>query len=242
MPKCATPSVAQRDVWYSIGMRKITISPDEHYHVYNRGNNKQEIFKDDRDRTRFLFSLLGLQSELALKNMSRLAANFVRTGTLNLEAKNIAEIAKKRYVDLVSFSLMPNHFHLILFERDEGGIAHYMQRVLNSYTKYFNTRHEKHGHLFGGPYGAVHIEDNEQLLHASAYVHRNCHTLAKWTGRSSKYPWSSYQDFVAQNRWGELLVRTPILEQFATEAEYNNWVETSGAKDQAWELYLPEEM
>jgi len=237
---CATLSVAQINVWYSIKMRKIIISPGEYYHVYNRGNNKQEIFKNDHDRARLLFSLLGLQSELVLKNISRLVSNFVHKKSLTLENDDIVNIAKKRYVDLVNFSLMPNHFHLILFERQAGGISRYMQRVLNSYTKYFNTRHEKHGHLFGGTYRAVHIEDNEQLLYASAYVHRNCNALPKWAGRSSEYPWSSYQDFATKNRWGELLVQTPILEQFASRNEYYEWVETSGAKDREWEFYLPD--
>jgi putative transposase len=221
-------------------MRKVAISLGEYYHIYNRGNNKQEIFEDDLDRSRLLFSLLGLQSDVALKNMSRLVARFARGGAVGFDEETTREIVLKRYVDVINFSLMPNHFHLILYERQAGGIARYMQRTLNSYTKYFNTRHQKHGHLFGGSYGAIHIENNEQLLHASAYVHRNCHTLPKWTGRSVEYPWSTYQDFAGQNRWGELVVREPILEQFSAGAEYYEWVETSGAKAQEWEFYLPD--
>ena len=78
-----------------------------------------------------------------------------------------------RYVELVSFAFIPNHFHLIVHEKKENGISQYMQRILNAYTKYFNAKYKKTGHLFQGPFKAVHTESNEQLLHLSAYIHRN---------------------------------------------------------------------
>lgn len=121
---------------------------------------------------------------------------------------------------------MPNHFHLIVFEREEGGIAKYMQRSLNAYTKYFNTKNDKSGHVFQGTYKAIHISDNDQLLYASAYVHRNA--------RARNYPWSSFRDFVSINRWGDLLNSKVILEQFDNSQEYKKWADTSGAKDDMW--------
>ncbi|MEA1929674.1 MAG: transposase [Patescibacteria group bacterium] len=131
-------------------MRRIKISPGECYHLYNRGNNKQNIFRDNRDRARLLFLLIGLQSELSFKNISRLVSALTKRPKLILNARVVSEVSAARYVDLISFVLMPNHFHLIVFERKEGGIAKYMQRALNAYTKYFNTRYKKMGMYLGG--------------------------------------------------------------------------------------------
>ena len=125
---------------------------------------------------------------------------------------------------------MPNHFHLTVKEVAEGGISQYMQRVLNAYTKYYNAKYNKFGHLFQGPYKIVHIEDNRQLLHLSAYIHRNPRELKKWRQKEDKYPWSSYQDYVFENRWGNLLSQNIISDQFESKHEYHNFVKTSTAK------------
>ena len=124
----------------------------------------------------------------------------------------------------------PNHFHLTVYELEENGISRYMQRVLNSYTKYFNVRYKKSGHLFQGPYKIVHIENEKQLLYLSAYIHRNPIELKKWMKKLEHYPWSSYQDYF-KNRWGALIQAGIIKEQFKNENEYRLFVETSGAKD-----------
>lgn len=148
---------------------------------------------------------------------------------LNIDKEILNKIIKNRY-ELVSFCLMQNHFHLILKEEEEGGIAQYMQRVQNGYTKYYNTKYQKSGHLFQGPYKSVHIKDNVQLLHVSAYIHRNPRELAVWTNKESKYVFSSYQDFVNENRWGKFLALDIILGQFKNKNEYHDFVKTSPAK------------
>lgn len=219
-------------------MRQLQISEGEYYHLCNRGNNKQVIFNSDRDRARLLFLFLHLQSDLSFKNIGRHISNFMKTGDFGFDQEVVDRIVKKRQVDLVSFCLMPNHFHLIVYERGEGGIAKYMQRSLNAYTKYFNTLHSKSGHVFQGTYQAVHISSNDQLLYASAYVHRNARKLSEWARKVASYPWSSYRDCVTKNRWGNLLDSKIILDQFDDGKEYKEWVETSGAKENEWEIEL----
>ena len=211
-------------------MRKIRIAPGEYYHVLNRGVNKQTIFHDANDYTRFLFLILYFQSPITFANIIRCVQYFVQHSVLNIEAGDLKEIIKKRTVELVSFCFMPNHFHLIIKEVDEGGIAAYMQRVLNSYTKYYNTKYEKSGHLFQGPYKAVHVGDDRQLLYLSTYVHRNPRELSKWKNREHQYPWSSYQDFVTENRWGELIQPDIVSGRFKQKSDYKEFVESSPAK------------
>ncbi|MBI4114245.1 MAG: transposase [Candidatus Niyogibacteria bacterium] len=220
-------------------MRNIIIASGEHYHVFNRGNNKQVIFVDDRDRVRFLFLILHLQSGIKIWNIGYHSNQFTKHRVFSTSDEIKVDIVKNRYVELVNFALMPNHFHLTVHEVEENGIARYMQRVLNAYTKYFNTKYKKSGHLFQGPYKAVHINHDRQLLYLSAYIHRNPKELKRWHRRVEYYPWSSYQDYIKENRWGALLQNSIIRKQFSRGKEYRTFVETSGAKEIA--SYLDEE-
>ncbi|MBI3888170.1 transposase [Candidatus Nomurabacteria bacterium] len=182
------------------------------------------------DRVRFLFLILYFQSPITFINMSRPVKYFVKHSVFNIEKETIKNIVKDRFVELTSFCLMPNHFHLIIKEVEENGIARYMQRVLNSYTKYYNTKYHKSGHLFQGPYKAVHVENNNQLLYLSTYIHRNPREIMEWKNKEDKYPWSSYQDLITSNRFEELLVFDIINGQFEDKNEYNEFVKTSPAK------------
>ena len=163
--------------------------------------------------------------------MSRQTSYFVKHRMFNIPREIESEIIKKRTIGLVGFTLMPNHFHLILQELKEGGISKYIQRILNAYTKYFNTKHEKIGHLFQGPYKIVHVDNNQQLLYLSTYVHRNSRDLKNWRNKETSYPWSSYQDYAIKNRWGELLKNQIIMDQFKNSDDYKYFVETSPAKN-----------
>jgi len=219
-------------------MLRELFAPGEYYHVLGRGNYKQDIFIDRKDKARFLFSILYLQSPEKFYNFSRQITNYVRHRVFNISEKKVTRVVNSRSVELVSFCLMPNHFHLIVKEAKEGGISKYMQRTLNGFTKYHNTKYKKKGHLFEGPFKAVHIETDEQLLYLSAYIHRNPRGLKKWINKEIKYTWSSYQDYVKGNRWGELLVPDLIRDNFSTGEEYMKQVEESGAKDEVVEELL----
>jgi len=215
-------------------MRKITISTGEYYHIYNRGNKKQEIFRENRDWIRFLFCLLHFQSPINFPNISRQISHYVQHRVFNIDKEKLTKIKRQRMVRLVCFCLMPNHFHFLVQQEKDSGIANYLQRLLNSYTKSFNIKYEQGGHLFQGPYRAVHISDNDQLLYTSAYIHRNPKELKPWRDHESNYPWSSYQDYIKGNRWELLLDQEIIGEQFTNGKEYEKWVKSSGAKDPAY--------
>jgi putative transposase len=211
-------------------MRTIRIGVGEGYHILNRGMQKQLVFRDFSDYARFLFLILFLQSPRSFDQVSREVHHFVKHRVFDICEEEMLEIAEGRYVELIAFCIMPNHFHLILRELEEGGIARYMQRVLNAYTKYFNAKYQVSGHLFQGPYRAVHVTDNNQLLYLSCYIHRNPRELPNWKNKEREYVWSSYQDYVKKNRWGRLLATELLIEQFGSPQEYETFVNSSSAK------------
>ncbi|MBI2042334.1 MAG: transposase [Candidatus Nealsonbacteria bacterium] len=135
-----------------------------------------------------------------------------------------------RRVELNIFTIMPNHFHLLVQEKTNKGISLYLQRLQNGYAKYFNTKYKKRGHLFQGAFRAIPVETDEQLLYLSAYIHRNPREIKEWENKELKYFWSSYQDLVVKNRWDKLLRPNIILDQFPNANAYDEFVKTSTAK------------
>jgi len=98
---------------------------------------------------------------------------------------------QERVVDTVSYSLNPNHFHLILRQLQDKGISNFMHKVGLGFTNYFNKKYEHSGHVLQGPFKAIEIDSEEYLMWLLGYVNGNIeiHGL----GRASGYPWSSYQ-------------------------------------------------
>lgn len=209
-----------------------TIAPGEYYHIFNRGSFRQNIFLEKADWQRFLFSTLYFQADEPFTHIPRVTSGFSLETGFPVSDAVTTRILANRSVELVAFCLMSNHYHLLVREVEEGGIASYMQRIGNGYTKYFNSKHERSGHVFQGAYKAVHVKDDRQLLYLSAYIHRNPRDIPDWKGREFEYPWSSLQDFTTANRWGGLIVPDIITGQFeqTKESNYADFVRTSTAK------------
>jgi REP-associated tyrosine transposase len=75
-------------------------------------------------------------------------------------------------VELLAYCLMGTHYHLLL-----GGtgadLAAMMQRLNGGFARYFNDRHDRHGHVFGQRYTARAILDESHLEELYAYVEAN---------------------------------------------------------------------
>lgn len=76
-------------------------------------------------------------------------------------------------VDLLAYALMPNHVHMIVREKQEGGISKFMLKLMTAYSMYFNTKHERSGPLFVRPFRAKHIDSDEYFRWIISYVHLN---------------------------------------------------------------------
>jgi putative transposase len=141
--------------------RKFVFSINENYHIYNRGVEKRTIFLDTIDYERFVFLL-------EITNNSKP----VLVRELKKEVYNHKD-ERDVLVDIGSWCLMPNHFHLLLHERVEGGISKFMSKLLTGYTMYFNKKYERSGSLFQGTYKAEHADSDEYLKYLFSYIHLN---------------------------------------------------------------------
>lgn len=176
------------------------------YHVVNRGVEKRKIFLKNQDYERFILGLELFNDKKPFNIWDTIAgSNFAIAGK---RLKEEREKNKTRLVDLLAFTLMPNHYHLILREVVEGGISFFMKK-LGGYSTYFNKQYDRVGSLFQSRYKLIPIKDDKQLSATFAYVHTNPVELIEpgWKDKKlenvnqaidylKNYKWSSYQDYI----------------------------------------------
>lgn len=185
---------------------------NEIYHVFNRGVEKRIIFQDEKDYRIFIYYLFIYLSPLDI------AISLYPNLPLRLQAKNL-----HKEVELLSFALMPNHFHFLLKQNTPDGIIKLMKQLTNAYTLYFNQRYKRVGGLVQGRYKAVRIETDEQLIHVSRYIHLNP-VVASIVKLPEEYQWSSYCEFIYEKN--EKICKTKhVLEHFSSRQDYEKFVQ-----------------
>ncbi|MDP2873718.1 MAG: transposase [bacterium] len=172
-------------------------NPNFYYHVYNCGIEKRDVFLTASDYHRFL------KTADYYLHFQRLA--FSQFSQLNDEARQVyASLNPKGLetlrVRVISYCLMPNHFHLVLKPEKENGASLFLADLANSYTRYFNVKNERIGALFQGPFKAKEITTEESLLQVTRYIHLNPVSSAKTnpfdTLNAEDYPYSSYREWL----------------------------------------------
>lgn len=218
--------------------RNISLAPDEFYHLYNRGTEKRNIFSIEADRERFI-ALLYLCNTIEPVHIDDIKKS---RGSTSLELLLESERAET-LVDICTYCLMPNHFHLLVREKEDGGISRFMQKLLTGYTMYFNKRHDRSGALFQGKYKVTHADEDRYLKYLVSYIHLNpvklIDPLWKENGirdRKSaekylrEYRYSSYPDYLEIPRIeSKIINRTALPEYFCDTRDFENditdWLE-----------------
>lgn len=170
-------------------------APESFYHVYARGLNRQKIFREPADYVYFL-KLFGryLSLEETRNNVGVSFPNFYNKLELNC------------------FCLMPNHFHLLIYQRQQGSMAACMRSLLTSYSMYYNKKYKRRGPLFESRYKASLISDDVYLEHITRYIHLNPRDWRHYEYSSLPYYLHQISD--------EWIRPERITQLFATPAEY----------------------
>ena len=133
---------------------------DSIYHVCNRGMAKGKIFFSESDYRRFVFNLYKLNNK----------GGAIRTRSQDLEADLPSQ---DKLVDILKWSLLPNHYHLLVYQLVDGGVVEFTKRLGNAYTKYFNIKYERSGYLFQNKARIIPVENDRQFLYLPLYVSLN---------------------------------------------------------------------
>jgi len=143
-------------------MRKETILTGEYYHVYNRGVDKRNIFNNKSDLSRFVECVSEFNTIDGIGSLTNLRKT-------PKESKALSE----PLVAVVTYCFNPNHFHFILKQLVDGGIAKFMQKLQGGYTYYFNVRNTRTGSLFQGTFKSHLISNDNYFRKMLGYVNNN---------------------------------------------------------------------
>jgi putative transposase len=102
-------------------------------------------------------------------------------------------------VQIMAYCLMGTHIHLLLKQLKADGISIFMNRVLNSYTRYFNSKCKRKGPLWEGRFKRILVDRDEYLLHLTRYIHLNPVT-AYLVDSPEDWMFSSFNEYVGGNR------------------------------------------
>ncbi len=160
------------------------------YHIFTKSIEGYRIFRNNADYER----MRGLLSFYKIKNPPTRYSEFQ---SLKDKERFFMKypLSKDLLVEIIAYCLMPTHLHLILSEQKKKGISLYMARILNSYTRYFNTKYKRKGPLWQGRFKKVPARTEEQLYHLTRYLHLNP-TSDNLVSKPEDWKFSSYREFL----------------------------------------------
>ncbi len=208
---------------------------DEFYHIIKRGIEKRDIFLDDEDRFRFVNSLLVFNDKKPAPWHMR--AFWSQRGPTSLQDY----VQEDPFVEIHAFSLMRNHFHILVRQLRDNGISNFIKK-LGGYSYYFNKKHKRIGPLFQGKFKAVLVKTDQQLRHNFVYVHTNPLEIIEFNWKEqgiknpqkavkfleNEYKWSSYPDYLGKENFPNVTKRDFFLKVFGDKIgckrEVNSWI------------------
>ncbi len=169
------------------------------YHLYNRGVEKRDIFVEDQDYNVFLGYL----------------KKYLNPGKGSDPLQDAHSLSRE--IDLISFCLMPNHFHFLVRQNTINGITKLMRAICTNYVMYFNKKYDRVGTLFQGKYKGILIDNDTYLLHLSRYIHLNPVGMGS---DPKSYPYSSYSYYLGTKN-AEWLKPKEVLDFFKSARRYS---------------------
>lgn len=128
---------------------------------------------------------------------------FRKDGDYRAFLEVMAEASGRRPMRVLAYCIMPNHFHFVLWPREDGDLSDYMQWLMTTHVRRYHGVHATTGHLWQGRYKAFAMQDDGHLLTVLRYVERNP-LRAGLVPRAEAWRWSS----LAQRRGGG---PTPVI-------------------------------
>jgi putative transposase len=200
--------------------------PQEYYHLYSRGVEKRKIFIQKSDYERFMALLYIMNQSEAFH-----FANFLKIHKF----EEIFEAPRSQpLVSILAFTLLPNHFHILIYEKEQGGITKFMGRLLTAYSMYFNLKYERSGPLFTHPFRSQHISDESQFLWIFSYLHLNAMGTIKKDFKQKgigdpavaekflrSYKYSSYHEYNGVDRPESKILDLTMIPEYLLKSEFN---------------------
>ena len=187
---------------------------DSYYHIYNRGVEKKEIFRDTQDYSVFLTYLKNYLLPKDEESLNEIIQNRHSTPSDKEKARRLLQLNNfNGEIFLLAYCLMPNHFHFLIKQKDYKTMDKFMNSLGTRYTMYFNKKYKRVGSLYQGVYNAVLVHTDEQLLNLSRYIHKQAQSIPSLSGSGQP---SSYSIFTGAEK-SEWIYPEEILSYLAQE-------------------------
>ena len=137
---------------------------------------------------------------------------FLDDGDYHIFFGVLQEMSERFQVDIFAYVLMSNHYHLLI-RTNQPNLSKSMQWLGTTYTRRFNLKHTRCGHLFQGRFKSIIVQNDAYLMQLSCYIHRNP-LRAGLVNRLADYCWSSYRAYAYKKNHPGWLNKELILSQF----------------------------
>jgi putative transposase len=221
--------------------RKRDFVNGEIYHVILKRIGDELLFRDTNDYYRGVFSIYEFNTskptEIYLRRRARIAEKKRERNQIPLIDK------REKLVEVLAFTLMPNHIHLLLRQLQDNGITNFVKKIGSGYPLYFRKKHNQpgKGYFFQGRFASVHIKSDDQLLTVFTYIYANPLSLIESGWKKGKvknlrraieflenYKWSSYQDYLGKKNFPSVTDRNFLLETIGgwkkVRETVNDWI------------------
>ena len=173
-------------------------------HVTKRGTRGTDIVRDSSDRHHFVKSFF-------LLNDAHMDLNWRReTAELPLFVRPDHWPEREPLVHILAWTLLSNHFHLLIQEIREGGTAKFMQRFGGSLSLCFNLKYKEKGSIFQSAYHARAVNETSHMnylvfyllvknvleMYPGGLVAAHAHFDDAWEW-ASQYQFSSFKDHIS---------------------------------------------
>lgn len=143
--------------------------------------------------------------------------------------KLLADAKEKTAMRILAYSIMPNHWHLVLYPRNDKDLGSFMHALSNSHTRKVRTQTKTigYGHLYQGRYKSFLVQNSTHLLTLIKYVERNA-LRAKLVSSAEKWRWGS-----AWRRLHGTVDQKKLLASLPIELPHNylKWLNTNDKED-----------
>lgn len=121
--------------------------------------------------------------------------NYFKELYLSLLEKDLEDFEIK----ILSYCVMDNHIHILLYSEKKEDVMKYMRRVNTSYAMKYNRIKDRVGYVFRDRYYLQPIVSEKQLYNCLVYIHRNP-IKANLVSKYEDYEFSSYNEFFGKQR------------------------------------------
>jgi len=204
--------------------RRDVFRNNEIYHLFNRTIDNKLLFNNYRKAETFIKSVIYYRSGYPLPSLSKFK---ILPQDLRYKLEKALSFRKYFRVEILTYCLLPTHFHFLIRQIKNDGIVRFVSDTLNSFTRYWNIKIKRKGPIFLPRFQSRRIISEEQLIHVSRYIHLNpySHKVVKTLYDLSVYPWSSYKDYLNESK-SNLVSTNTILGIFNNQREeYKNFAE-----------------